>query len=61
MILGGQDKIISNAAAMQFYQNAKIQDKNIITFDDTGHEILNDKEYFEMIVKDMLSFFNTHS
>ena len=40
IILGGQDQMIDNKAAKNFFDKTKVQDKDIITYDDLDHMIL---------------------
>ena len=42
MILGGKDKIISNKAAEEFYNQVEIGDKALIKYDDLDHLIVQD-------------------
>lgn len=62
MILGGRDQIVDNRAAKEFFeiQSAKVQDKDIITYDDADHFICLDNEFMPLITKDLIGWFNTH-
>ena len=62
MILGGKDQIVDNRAAKEFFevQSAKVQDKDIITYDDADHFICLDNQFMPFITKDLIGWFNTH-
>jgi len=41
-LVPGQDKIVSSAKTLEFYQNIKSQDKKLIEYPEMYHEILNE-------------------
>lgn len=62
MILGGRDQVVDNKASKEFFeiQSAKVQDKDVITYDDGDHFMLLDNDFMPLIAKDLISWFNTH-
>jgi alpha-beta hydrolase superfamily lysophospholipase len=62
MILGGRDQVVDNRGAKDFFeiQSAKVQDKDLITYDDADHFMLLDNEYMPLVAKDLIGWFNTH-
>lgn len=49
MILGGQDKIVDNKKSTNFFDMVKVQDKDVITYDDMDHLMFIDGEYLPFI------------
>ncbi|CDW71931.1 UNKNOWN [Stylonychia lemnae] len=60
MILGGNENVVCNKTAKQAFDLFPIEDKAIITYDELDHFIIQDAEYLNLIVNDLISFFNTH-
>lgn len=62
MILGGRDQVVDNKASKNFFeaQTSKIQDKDVVTYDDADHFMLLDKEYKDLVTKDLVGWFGIH-
>ena len=61
MIQGGQDDAVcTKTAKSMFFDIVKVQDKDLITYDDLTHMVIHDKEYLHLIQSDLISWFNTH-
>ncbi len=62
MILAGKDQLVCNKASKNFFdlQTSKVNDKDLITYDDADHFIMLDNEFVPMMVKDLIGWFNTH-
>jgi esterase/lipase len=62
MILGGRDQVVNNKASRDFFEisSSKVQDKDIVTYDDADHFMVMDNEFSPLIAKDLIGWFNTH-
>lgn len=60
MILGGNDNMICNKSAKNFFDAVSFEDKAIVNYDDLDNMIIHDAEYLPMIVRDVAGFFDTH-
>ena len=60
MVLGGEDTIIDNQAAKDFFNECAVQDKDLIVYDACDHNPIYDNEYMPMITNDLIGWFNTH-
>jgi esterase/lipase len=61
MVLAGKEKVVDNKAAKNFYEITEIKDKALIEIDDACHQLTQDKEYWPMLTKDIISWLNVHS
>jgi hypothetical protein len=48
--------------ARDFFEvsSSKVQDKDIVTYDDADHFLLLDNEFSSLVSKDLIGWFNTH-
>jgi esterase/lipase len=62
MILAGKDQLVCNKASREFFevQTSKVDDKDVITYDDADHFICMDNEFMPLFTKDLIGWFNTH-
>jgi len=52
---------VSNDKNREFFSQMKVDDKQIITYDDCDHDMLFDGEYLPFIIKDMVSWLDVRA
>jgi alpha-beta hydrolase superfamily lysophospholipase len=60
MFLGGEETVVSNEAARNFYKTSPLKDKSLIQYDDANHAILADREHWPLVAKDVITWINAH-
>ena len=60
MFLAGQDDIVCNRAARNFFENCQVEDKDVIEYDEMSHFCFQDGEYWPQLANDIVSWQNTH-
>ena len=57
----GLDTVVCNETINTFFQEIANRDKQMITYDDVDHNPLQDGEYISLIIKDVVSWLDTHN
>mmetsp|Transcript_29971 Transcript_29971/g.45832 ORF Transcript_29971/g.45832 Transcript_29971/m.45832 type:complete len:85 (+) Transcript_29971:1223-1477(+) len=52
-LIGGNDKAIRNETIEEFFEATPNPDKTILTYHEPDHELLQDGEFFNLIMKDV--------
>ena len=60
MFLAGKDDVVCNRASRNIFENAQVNDKDVLEYDDLGHFCFQDQEYWPQIANDIISWQNTH-
>ena len=60
MFLAGQESLVCNDSARQFFKQSNVIDKDLIEYADANHLMLCDAEYWPTVAKDIISWQNTH-
>lgn len=56
VIRAGKDKTVSGVKIKEFYETIPTYDKQMITYDECDHNILQDGEYLPLLSKDIMSW-----
>lgn len=57
---GGLDTITGPKTVRTYFENLSIEDKDIILYDDCGHDIYSSAEYYKILVKDQIMWMKAH-
>ena len=60
LALAGQERVISNEKAKEFYNRVSVEDKTLLEYEDACHSIIQDKEYASLLMRDVISWQNRH-
>jgi esterase/lipase len=60
MILSGKDQVVKNCYAKDFFDICPLGDKDVVTYEDADHFLMMDNEFFPLVTKDLIGWFNTH-
>ncbi|KAJ7647759.1 lysophospholipase [Roridomyces roridus] len=60
IVHGTQDQVTSHTASQQFHDRIVADDKNIITFPDAFHEVLQEPDFREKTMDDVIAFIEAH-
>jgi esterase/lipase len=58
--MGGREKEVCNKTIKSWYETTDIVDKTVVEYDEACHLLLQDKEYWPMVTKDVITWFDTH-
>ena len=57
---GGQDSVTTPKTVRSFFDKVDVKDKDIILYDDWGHDIYADSDYFNLLLREQAVWLNSH-
>ena len=58
MVLAGKETIVCNRTSKSFFTTSEVEEKDLIEYEDGDHCLLNDKEYWPQVVREVVNWQN---
>ena len=58
ILRAGLDESVDNGKIQEYFETIPQKDKQMLTYDDVDHQLLQDGEYISLIVHDVVSWMN---
>lgn len=59
MVLAGQETLVCNRTSKNFFATSDVTSKDLLEYDDADHCILNDREHWPLVVREVVNWQNT--
>ena len=56
MVLGGQEQIVCNATAKDFFNKSEVAERDLVEYEDADHCIMQDREYWPTVAMDVIGW-----